>query len=145
MICFVSTRALAISHRMPPSSPAKDGFAPHVLCQLVGHISPMHYFDFGSVVVVEDHCRHLESAERHATPRRAWGGGRALIPDFRSRGVSHRPGTPGPFEFGGSYSAPYLKAAHLCTVATCAPCASPNFPGFWENLRRQLSQRLPRA
>ena len=80
---------------MPPSGPVKDGFAPHVLSQLVGHISPMHYFDFGSVVVVEDHCRHLESAERHATPRRAWGGGRALIPDFRSRGISHRPGTPG--------------------------------------------------
>ena len=145
MICSVSTRALAISHRMPPSGPVKDGFAPHVLCQLVGHISPMHYFDFGSVVVVEDHCRHLESAERHATPRRAWGGGRALIPDFRSRGISHRPGTPGPFEFGDSYSAPYLKAAHLCTVATCAPCVSPNFPGFWENLTRQLGQRRPGA
>ena len=57
----------------------------------------MHYFDFGSVVVVEDHCRHLESAERHATPRHAWGGGRALIPDFRSQGISHRPGALGPF------------------------------------------------
>ena len=82
MIYSVSTRTLARFHRMPPSGPVKDGFAPHVLSQLVGHISPMHYFDFGSVVVVEDHCRHLESAERHATPRRAWGGGRALIPDF---------------------------------------------------------------
>ena len=105
----------------------------------------MHYFDIELVVVVEGHCRNLEVAERHAMSRRAWGGGPALILDFRSRGISHRTGTPGPFEFGGSYSAPYLKAAHLCTVATCAPCASPNFPGFWENLTRQLGQRRPGA
>ena len=145
MICFVSTRALAISHRMPASGPARDGFEPHVLCQLVGHISPVHYFDFGSVVVVEDHCRHLESAEHHATPRHAWGGGWALIPDFRSQGISHRTGTPSPFEFGGSYSAPHLNAAHLCAVETCAHCASPIFSCFWENLTRQLGQRRPGA
>ena len=74
--------ALAISHCMPPSGPVKASFAPHILSQLVGHISPMHYFDFGLVVVVEDHCRNLESAECHATLHCAWGGRQALIPNF---------------------------------------------------------------
>ena len=87
----------------------------------------MHYFDIELVVVVEGHCRNLEVAERHAMSRRAWGGGRALIPDFRSRGKSHRTGTPGPFELGGSYSAPYLGGAHLSTLATCVYSTHPDF------------------
>ena len=69
----------------------------------------------------------------------AWGGGRALIPDFRSWGIFHRPSTPRPFQFRGSYSASCLGGAHLSTLATCVYSTSPDFPYFWEMLTQQLA------
>ena len=35
--------AWAHGGHMPPSGPVRAGFAPRVLNQLVGHVSPMHY------------------------------------------------------------------------------------------------------
>ena len=128
---------------MGPGCSVRAGFASRVLGRLVGHVSPMHYFDLEWVVVVEDHCGNLEVAERHAMSRHAWGGRPVLIPDFRSWGISHRPGAPGPFQLKGFGSAPRLKGADLFAVATCAHCTSPDFPNFCKKLTRQLGRGRP--
>jgi hypothetical protein len=67
--------------------------------------------------MVRDHCRNLEVVPHHAMSRRAWGGAQALIPDFQSQGISHRPGTLGLFQLKGFGSASCLKGAGLFAVA----------------------------